>query len=124
VEDRRFLILLKLIAIGTVVLTVTYILVVPYIDLAYIQPEEARQPEQHRGAPAILRSKQRQPLPQGLRAQVLVARNPKGKNVSPWKPRRSAKKKRLGRTPNALPWQPRRNGRKKRRPRMRRHVRH
>jgi hypothetical protein len=46
VEDRRFLILIKLIAIGTVVLTVTYILLVTYSDLAYIQPEEARQPEQ------------------------------------------------------------------------------
>ena len=48
-EDRRFLILLKLIAIGIVVLTVTYTLVVTYIDLTYIQPEEARQPEQHLG---------------------------------------------------------------------------
>jgi hypothetical protein len=51
VEGRRFLILLKLIAIGTVVLTVTYILVVSYIDLAYIQPEETRQPWQHPGRP-------------------------------------------------------------------------
>ena len=47
--DHRFLILIKLIAIGTVVLTVTYFLVVRYIDLAYIQPEEARQREQHLG---------------------------------------------------------------------------
>ena len=41
-EDHRFLILIKLIAIGTVVLTVTYILLVTYSDLAYIQPDEAQ----------------------------------------------------------------------------------
>ena len=51
-EDRRFLILIKLIAIGTVVLTVTYILLVTYSDLAYIQPEEAQ-------SLALLRSENR-----------------------------------------------------------------